>query len=258
MSFTSQRLSGKVAIVTGGASELGFGGSIAQRFANEGCKKVIITDINEAGADAVTKLNPEVIVFRKADCTKKEEWKELFSWIVEQFGGADILVNNAGWSYKNKPTLEVTEDEFERVINVNVKSIYLGCNAFIAHRLEQKKPGCIINISSVSGVRPRPGLVWYAASKANVTVATKGLAAEFGPHGIRVNCVSPLLTATPLFENFVGVPPTPENQAAFLSNVPLGRLGKTTDISAACAYLASDDAEFVTGTDLVVDGGRAV
>jgi NAD(P)-dependent dehydrogenase (short-subunit alcohol dehydrogenase family) len=157
-----------------------------------------------------------------------------------------------------QPTAEVTEDEWERVFKVNVKSIYLASTIVIPRLIEQGSGGSIINISSTGAARPRPGLVWYNASKGAVTNATKGLAAEYGPHNIRVNSVAPLLSGTGLFSMFTGMEDTPENRAKFLGNVPLGRLTEADDIANMCLYLASDEGSFINGTEMVVDGGKCV
>lgn len=141
----------------------------------------------------------------------------------DRWGRLDILINNAGWAYKNKPTLDVTPSEFDRVFSINVKSIFHSIPAVIPS-LRRAGGGSILNISSIGSERPRPGLVWYNASKACVTNVTKGLATEFGPDGIRVNALAPLLSGTGLFEQFVGVPHTPENVSKFVEAVPLGRL----------------------------------
>jgi len=157
-----------------------------------------------------------------------------------------------------QPTLQVTEDDFDRCFNVNVKSIFFSIGAFVPKLLEEKRPGVIINIASIGATRPRPGLVWYNASKGAVWNATKGLAAEYGPYGIRVNSICPLLGGTGLFETFTGVPDTEENRKQFLGNVPMGRLCEARDVADACLFLASDEARFITGTCLEVDGGRGI
>ncbi|KAA6409520.1 MAG: short-chain dehydrogenase reductase family [Trebouxia sp. A1-2] len=252
---TGNRLEGKVAIVTGGGS--GFGEGIAYRFASEGAK-VVISDINSKGGERVAATNPSYISFVEADVTSVPHWDNLVSDTISKYGRLDILVNNAGTSYKNKPTLEVTEKEFDMVMNVNVKSIFLGTSAVVKRFLEQKQGGSIINIASVGATRPRPGLVWYNASKAAVANATKGLAAEYAPHQIRINSICPLLSGTGLFEQFTGVEHTPENVQKFLSNVPLGRLTEALDVANACLFLASRDSAFITGVNLEVDGGRAI
>lgn len=188
-----------------------------------------------------------------------------------------------------QPTAEVTEAEWERVFNVNVKGIFLGTNAFIPKLIEQGQGGSMINVSSTGATRPRPGLVWYNASKGAVSnvfpllflslsisipsryncpweaiaelmvkQATKGLAAEYGPHNIRVNTVSPLLSGTGLFSMFTGMPDTPENREKFIGNVPLGRLTDPEDVANMCLYLASDEGSFVNGTEMIVDGGKCI
>lgn len=249
------RLAGKVAIVTGGGS--GYGAGIARLFAEQGAK-VVVADINEDGGKRTVQAMPDSMRFHKANVAKESDWKKLVEATKVEFGGINCLVNNAGTTHRNKPTLEVTEAEFDRCFDVNVKSVFFGASAIIPQLLEQKSGGSIINIASVGATRPRPGLVWYNSSKGAVWNATKGLAAEFGPRGIRVNSICPLLGGTGLFEAFSGVPDTPENRAKFLSNVPLGRLCEASDVASACLFFASDESSFVTGINMEVDGGRAV
>ncbi|KAH7384889.1 3-ketoacyl-reductase-like protein [Cadophora sp. MPI-SDFR-AT-0126] len=249
------RLKGKVAIVTGGGS--GFGEAISMRFAEEGCK-VIVADLDPIGGERVANYQPSLMHFRKTNVALEADWEDLMENTLAKWGRMDILVNNAGTSYKNKPTANVTEDEFDKVFSVNVKSIFHSARHFIPNLINQGEGGSIINIASIGATRPRPGLVWYNASKAAVTNATKGLAAEYGDKQIRVNSVCPLLSGTGLFETFVGVPPTEENFKKFLFNVPLGRLTHPSDVANYCLYLASDEAKFITGTCLEVDGGRGI
>ncbi|KAF1975989.1 3-ketoacyl-reductase-like protein [Bimuria novae-zelandiae CBS 107.79] len=249
------RLEGKVALVTGAGS--GFGAGISQAFAAEGAK-VLVCDINTEGGNATVKSNPSAMAFHKMDVTKASEWKSAIDTAIQNFGKCDILVNNAGTSYKNKPTVEVTEDEFQRTFDVNVKGVYLGCNAWVSQAIERKEGGVIINIASVGASRPRPGLVWYNASKGAIANATKGLAAEYGPHQIRVVSICPLVTGTGLFSHFTGVPDTPENRQKFISNVPMGRIGEVDDVTTTAVFLASSDAKFITGVNLDVDGGRCI
>ncbi|KAJ5737670.1 Oxoglutarate/iron-dependent dioxygenase [Penicillium malachiteum] len=242
MSAQGSRLQGKVAIVTGGGS--GFGAAIARRFGEEGAK-VVVADINTEGGEKVAAQNPANLVFQHTDVTQADAWRTVVDVAFSKFGRLDILVNNAGTSYRNKPTVDVTEDEWERVFKVNVKSIYLAGTVVIPRLIEQGSGGSVINISSTGASRPRPGLVWYNASKGAVTNATKGLAAEYGPQNIRVNSVAPLLSGTGLFSMFTGMEDTPENRAKFIGNVPLGRLTEADDIANMCLYLASDEGRFI-------------
>ncbi|EKD17784.1 uncharacterized protein L3040_002153 [Drepanopeziza brunnea f. sp. 'multigermtubi'] len=250
-----RRLEGKVAIVTGGGS--GFGEAISKRFAGEGCK-VVVADLDPVGGERVANFQPRSMSFISTDVAKEVDWENLLENTLDKYGRVDILVNNAGTSYKNKPTAEVTGDEFDKVFAVNVKSIFHSARHFIPNLINQGEGGSIINIASIGATRPRPGLVWYNASKAAVTNATKGLAAEYGEKQIRVNAVCPLLSVTGLFETFVGVPPTEDNVNKFITQVPLGRLTHVTDVANYCLYLASDEAKFVTGTCLEIDGGKGI
>ncbi|KEF52757.1 uncharacterized protein A1O9_11174 [Exophiala aquamarina CBS 119918] len=249
------RLEGKVAVVTGAGS--GFGAAIAKLFAAQG-GQVVVADINVQGGEAVASAEPSRMHFLKLDVTSLEDWKAALDFVNSKWGHVDVLVNNAGTSYRNKPTLEVTQSEFDRCINVNVASIYHSVNVFVPKFIEQKTGASVINVSSIGSERPRPGLVWYNASKGAVSNATKGLAAEFGQHNIRFNNLCPLLSGTGLFETFVGVPDTPENRQKFIGNVPLGRLTDPNDVAYAALYLASDEGAFITGVSLEVDGGRAI
>ncbi|KAJ9617723.1 uncharacterized protein PV06_10246 [Exophiala oligosperma] len=253
----SGRLAGKVAIVTGAAS--GFGLACTKKFVEEGAK-VVAADMNGDGLQKVYPANSQYdqhVQTVTANVTVQADWDKMVKTAVEKFGGLDVLVNNAGTSYKNKPTLEVTEQEYDRVMAVNVKSIFLSVAAAVP-ALKGRGGGAIINVASIGAMRPRPGLVWYNASKAAVANATKGLAAEFGKDQIRVNALCPLLSGTGLFEQFVGVPYNEENMKKFLFNVPLGRLTDPSDVANICAFLASDEGKFITGVNLEVDGGRAV
>ncbi|KAG6985292.1 succinate--CoA ligase [ADP-forming] subunit beta, hydrogenosomal [Physcia stellaris] len=255
----ASRLAGKVAIVTGAGS--GYGAGIAKTFAQQGAK-VVVADINENGGKQTVDAMPDSMKFHYTNVAKLNDWKSLVEATQDAFGKIDCLVNNAGTTYKNKanlqPTLEVTESDFDKCFNVNVKGVYFGTSAILPHMVQAGRGGSIINIASIGATRPRPGLVWYNSSKGAVWNATKGLAAEFGPHQIRVNSICPLLGGTGLFESFSGVPDTPENRDKFLSNVPLGRLCEATDVAAACLFFASDESAFVTGINMEVDGGRAV
>ena len=181
------RLEGKVAIITGAAS--GFGKGIAEKFAKEG-GKVVVADLSEEAGTTVAKAVGGVFV--RADVTKIADWEKLLSETLAAYGQLDIVVNNAGTTYTNKPTEEVTEAEFDLVMNVNVKSIYLSTQVLVRYFTKENRPGCFITIASTAGTRPRPRLVWYNASKGAAITATKSLAVEYGPQQIRFNSVSPV------------------------------------------------------------------
>ena len=244
------RLKDKVAIVTGGGS--GFGEGIATRFAREGAK-VLIADINaQAGARVAKEIGAQFIA---ADVTKSADWAKL----VQAAGPSlEIVINNAGWTHRNKPYLEVTEGEFDKVYAVNVKSVYLS--ALHAVPVFRKRGGGgFVNIASTAGIRPRPGLTVYNSSKGAVILMSKSMAAEFGPDRIRVNCVNPVFSPeTSLSAEFAGGALTEESKKRFLSSIPLGRFATPLDVANACLYLASDDAAFVSGVCIEVDGARCV
>jgi 3-oxoacyl-[acyl-carrier protein] reductase len=176
---------------------------------------------------------------------------------VQQFGAPQIVVNNAGTTHRNQPMLDVDEATFDRVFNVNVKSIYHMTRAVVP-LLRQQGQGSIINIGSTAGLRPRPGLTWYNASKGAVNVLSKSMAAELGPDGVRVNAICPVMGATGLIEQFLGTADTPEARARITAGIPLGRMSTPNDVAQAALYLASDAAAFITGVELPVDGGRTI
>jgi 3-oxoacyl-[acyl-carrier protein] reductase len=248
------RLANKVAIVTGAAS--GFGAEIARIYVAEGAK-VIVADINDEGAKKVAAPLGENALAVKCDVTNKADVDNLVAQTVKRFGTLDIVVNNAGWTHKNQPMLEVSEADFDRVYAINVKSIYYMTFAVLPI-MRKKKSGVILNVGSTAGIRPRPGLTWYNSSKGAVNLMSKSMAVELGPDNIRVNAICPVMGATGLLESFMGVPDTPENRKKFISTIPLGRLSDPKDIAKAAVYLASDDAEFITGVEFPVDGGRTV
>ncbi|QEZ45857.1 SDR family oxidoreductase [Cupriavidus oxalaticus] len=251
------RLANKVAIVTGGGS--GFGEGIAHTFAREGAS-VLVADLREDGAErvaaAIREAGGQARAVR-ADVSRGDDTEAMREAALAAFGDVHIVVNNAGTTHRNKPILDVTEDEFDRVYAVNVKSIYWSARAFIPH-FRQRGGGVFVNIASTAGIRPRPGLVWYNGSKGAVITASKAMAAELGKDNIRVNCVNPVIGATALLEEFMGMPDTPENRAKFLATIPMGRMSTPQDVANACLYLASDEAAFITGTCVEVDGGRCV
>ena len=244
------RLKGKTAIVTGAGS--GFGEGIAKRFAQEGAK-VIVNDVNAQGGERVAKEIGGQFV--QGDVTKGGDWAKLM-----QAAGAslDIVVNNAGWTHRNKPYLEVSEAEFDKVYAVNVKSIYLSAMHAVPV-FRKRGGGCFVNIASTAGLRPRPGLTVYNSSKGAVILMSKSMAAEFGPDRIRVNCVNPVFSPeTSLSADFAGGALTEEAKKRFLATIPLGRFSTPLDVANACLYLASEEAAFISGVCIEVDGARCV
>jgi 3-oxoacyl-[acyl-carrier protein] reductase len=252
------RLQGKVAIVTGGGS--GFGEGIAKRFAEEGAR-VIVNDIDERGGSRVAAEIEKAqgqgsALFVRADVADGADVARLVRQCLDRYERLDIVVNNAGVTHVNGPMLEVSEALFDRVFAVNVKSLYLSALHTVPV-FRKQGGGCIINTASTAGLRPRPGLVWYNGSKGAAITITKAMAVELAPDKIRVNALCPVAGDTPLLASFMGGD-TPENRKRFIGSIPLGRLSTPRDIANAALYLASDEAEFITGVALEVDGGRCV
>ena len=247
------RLRGKTAIVTGAAQ--GFGLGIAERFVAEGAN-VALLDLNaEAAGKAQATLGNRTRAIG-CDVTNGDALARAVAQTRDAFGQVDIVINNAGTTHRNKPMLEVSEEEFDRVFAVNVKSIYLMALTVVLH-LREIGGGVILNIGSTAGIRPRPGLTWYNASKGAVNLVTKSMAVELAPDRIRVNAIAPVAGETPLLAQFMGED-TPEKRAAFKATIPLGRLSTPRDIADAALYLCSDEAAMVTGSVLEVDGGRCI
>lgn len=252
------RLEGKVALVTGGGS--GFGEGIVKRFAEEGAKLVVV-DINDANGERVAAEVEKAhgqgsAIYVHADVASDAETKKMIDACVERFGRLDILVNNAGITHRRMPMLDVSEAMVDKILAVNVKAIWLAARHAVPV-FRRQGGGVIINTASTAGLRPRPGLTVYNASKGAAIVMTKSMAVELAPDKIRVNALCPVAGETPLLADFMGGD-TPENRAAFKATVPLGRLSTPLDIANAALYLASDEAEFITGVALEIDGGRCV
>lgn len=251
------RLKDKVAIVTGGGS--GFGEGIVKRYAKEGAK-VVVNDINRQSGDRVVREIQAAggdAMFIKADVASSAEVKAMIDETVGCWGRLDTMVNNAGITHKNQSMLTVTEEEYDRIYAVNVKAVYLSA-LHVVPVMEKQGGGSIITTASTAGLRPRPGLTVYNSSKGAVITMTKSMAVEFAPKNIRVNCLCPVIGMTGLTELFMGQPDTPEIRQKFLSSIPLGRMSTPEDLANAALYLASDEANFITGVALEVDGGRCI
>jgi 3-oxoacyl-[acyl-carrier protein] reductase len=251
------RLRNKVVLVTGAGS--GFGAAIARRFAAEGAE-VVVNDLAAGGETVAAAIRAEGgrAAFVQADVTVDADWAAMVSGATGRFGRLDAVVNNAGWTNRNKPLLETTDDEFERIYAVNVKSVFLAARHAVPV-FRAQGGGCFVNIASTAGVRPRPGLTVYNSSKGAVIVMSRSMAAELGPDNIRVNCVNPVFSPdTALSAQFAGGELTPESRQRFLASIPLGRFSTPLDVANAALFLASDEASMVSGVCLEVDGARCV
>lgn len=248
-----QRLAGKVAVVTGAGS--GFGEAIARTFVREGAR-VVVADIDGPAAERVAGELGAAAVAVRADVTDKAAAAAMIDAAVDRFEGLDILVNNAGVAHQNKSMLEVTDAEFDRMFAVNVRAVFLACRIAVP-LIAARGGGSILNTASTAALRPRPGLTWYNASKGALVTATKSMAVELAPQGIRVNALCPVIGETGLTATFLGED-TPERRAQFAATIPLGRFSMPQDIANAALFLVSDEGEFLTGVALEVDGGRCV
>jgi 3-oxoacyl-[acyl-carrier protein] reductase len=256
---TKMRLAGKVAVVTGGGS--GFGEGIARRFAEEGAK-LVVNDIDDAGgarvAAAIDSSHGQgSAIYVRADVSDAAAMGALIRRAVERFDHIDIMVNNAGTTHVNGSMLDVSEEEFDRVFAVNVKSIYLAARHVVPVMRRRGKGGVILNTASTAGIRARGGLTWYCGSKGAAITLSKAMAQELARDRIRVNALCPVAGETPLLPRFMGGD-TPELRAKFLATIPLGRFATPRDVADAALYLASDEGAFITGVALEVDGGRCI
>jgi 3-oxoacyl-[acyl-carrier protein] reductase len=247
------RLESKVAIITGAAS--GFGEGMAKRFAEEGAK-VVVADLNAKGAERVAGEIGEAAIWTRTDVSQRAEFDEMVAAAMSRFGRIDIMVNNAGYTHRNGDLLGVSEETFDLIYAVNMKAIYHAARAVVPI-MEKQGGGSIITTASTAGLRPRPGLTWYNASKGWAITATKSMAVELAPKNIRVNCLCPVAGETGMLAQFMGED-TPELRAKFRASIPLGRLSTPLDMANAALWLASDEAAFITGVALEVDGGRCI
>lgn len=247
------RLSGKTAIVTGAAS--GFGAGIALKFVTEGAR-VMVADINGEAALAHAGELGSAALSHTVDVSDAQSVAAMAEAAMDAFGHIDILVNNAGVTHLPAPLETVTEADFDRVMSVNCKSVFLTGRTIVP-LMKERQSGAILNVASTAGVSPRPRLNWYNASKGWMITATRAMAVELAPQGIRVNAINPVAGETPLLKSFMGED-TPEVRAKFLSTIPIGRFSTPEDMGNAACYLCSDEASMVTGVAMEVDGGRCI
>ncbi|HRE04186.1 MAG TPA: SDR family oxidoreductase [Opitutaceae bacterium] len=253
----SRRADQLVTVVTGGGS--GFGEEICHTFAREGAR-IVVADLHAENGNRVVQAlltAGHEALFCRVDVSQSAEMAGLVAATLERFGRIDVMVNNAGISHPNQPMLSLSEDAFDRLYRVNVKSIYLSA-VHCVPVFRRQRSGCFINIGSTAAVRPRPGLSWYNGTKGAVVLLTKSLAVELAPDNIRANCINPAIAETPLLITFMGAEDTPENRARFLASIPLGRLCRPADVANAALFFADPASEFVTGVCLEVDGGRCI
>ncbi len=247
------RLAGKTAIVTGGAS--GFGEGIVRKFMREGAR-VMVADINGEAAKELAHELGDSVISQAVDVSVSGDVRAMAQRAFEAFGQLDILVNNAGITHLPAPMEEVSEADFDRVLAVNTKSVFLAAKHIVPH-MKANRSGAILNVASTAGVSPRPNLNWYNASKGWMITATKTMAIELAPVGVRVNAINPVAGETPLLQTFMGED-TPEIRAKFLATIPLGRFSTPQDMGNAACFLCSDEASMITGVAMEVDGGRCI
>ena len=245
------RLDGKIAVITGGGS--GFGAGIAQSFVAEGAK-VVLGDVNLQAAKVVADRLDGLAV--KGDVSKADDMAALVDAAMAAHGRIDIFINNAGTTHLPQPMEDVEEDEFDHVLMVNTKSVYLSAR-HVVPVMKRQESGLILNIASTAGVSPRAGLSWYNASKGWMITATKSMAVELAPHGIRVNALNPVAGETPMLKRFLGED-TPEMRAKFLATIPIGRFSTPQDLASAALFLCSDEASMITGIGMEIDGGQCI
>ena len=252
------RLQGKTAIVTGGGS--GFGEGIVRKFVAEGAR-VVVADRDEAAAARVASALGDRALAVRADVTVAADVAAMVEAAERRFGGLDVLVNNAGMGHAPQPLESLDDATFDRILAVNVKAIYLAAREVVPRFKTQwqreKKGGVILNVASTAGVSPRPRLCWYNASKGWVITATRSMAVELAPFGIRVVALNPVAGETPMLATFMGED-TPEIRAKFLASIPIGRFSTPEDMGNAACFLCSDEASMITGVAMEVDGGRCI
>jgi len=247
------RLGDKTAIVTGGGS--GFGAGIVKKFVAEGAR-VMVADINEKAAAEIASQYAEKAIAHTVDVANAKSMRTMAEAAFDHFGKLDILVNNAGITHLPQAMEDVEEDEFDRVLAVNAKSVFLAAKTIVPH-MKVNKNGAILNVASTAGVSPRPRLSWYNATKGWMITATRSMAVELAPEGVRVNALNPVAGETPLLQSFLGED-TPEMRAKFLATIPLGRFSQPEDLGNAACFLCSDEASMITGVAMEVDGGRCI